>query len=166
MANCTDDECHHTFFLQRSFFLKLNATNVHSCHMKRIPRPRLPQFWNIWEITPEVRRRGGKQRMGGNMEISNFFIDTQLLFSFFGDAFFSSHICGQIFLFSCISGYKKYGILMYLHTDLYKSELYLCCEQSRVFVYFDICIFVDLWISCRLIFKGCPSYIFVVSRLV
>ena len=111
--------------------------------MKRIPRPRLVQFWNIWEITPEVGRRGGKQRMGGNMEISNFFIDTQLLFSFFGDAFFSSHICGQIFLFSCISGYKKYGILMYLHTDLYKSELYLCCEQSRVFVYFDIFIFVD-----------------------
>ena len=59
------------FFQQRSFFLKLNATDVRSCHMKRIPRPRLVQFWNIWEITPEVRRRGGKQRMGkyGNIQL-------------------------------------------------------------------------------------------------
>ena len=32
--------------------------------MKRILRPELVEFWGIWEITPEVGKWGGKERMG------------------------------------------------------------------------------------------------------
>ena len=112
-----------------------------SCPMKRIPRPRLVKFWEYLGNYSGSEKTRWKGENGENMEISNFS---------------STHSCYSVFVMmhfshrtniSCVSRYKKSGILMYLRTDLYnlerKSELYHCCEQSR---YLYIQIFAYLWI--------------------
>ena len=145
-----------------------------ACRMKRIARPRLVQFWNIWEITPEVRKRGGKERRGAKYGSILLFLQ---------------NICPVSMMIHLLLLYlsKNISVLLYLlikrvryiysHTNFKrKTQLCLCCSLQYVylfmsifaylyvcvFVYLCICVFVYLYI-CVFVYLCICVFVYLLS---
>ena len=82
--------------------------------MKRIARPRLVQFWNIWEITPEVRKRGGKERRGAKYGSILIFQQNPHLSSFYDDTY-PPHIFVYKYICPVISLDKNSYMYVFTH---------------------------------------------------